>query len=949
MSTAPAPDRAPESLAAGAAQPLRGELEALLGADRVLGRASDIVRYASDASPYRLLPRAVVMARDARDVAETLAYGRANDVPVVFRAGGTSLNGQGQSDGILVDVRRHFGGVAVEDDGALARVKPGTVLGHANRVLAPHGRKLGPDPASTDIATVGGVIANNSGGMRCGTTRDSYSTVRSLTFVLASGTTIDSAAPGAAERFAAEEPELAAGLAAIRDEIRADAELSERIRRKFAIKNTTGYRLCAFLDADQPLEIFRRLLVGSEGTLGFVAEAVFETVPLPARTTTAWVHFPGIDAAIAPVRDLVDSGATAVELMVAPALITAAWNMVGAPEEWKELPPESAVLLVEFGAATDAELDAYVGRAEAILAGHETTRPIGFTRDAEEVELAWRVREGLHGLVGRLRLPGTALIVEDVCVPPERIAEGARDLQALLGEHGFLPGVAGHASAGNLHFMLTPDFAKQEDLGRYESFMAKLVELVVDKYDGSLKAEHGTGINMAPYVEREWGGKATELMWRVKRLADPDGVLAPGVVLNRDPDVHLRNLKTTPEVERSVAACVECGFCEPVCPSRNLTTTPRQRIVLRREIARQPEDSPLRRALEEEFSHDGLDTCAADGSCRLACPLGIDTGELVRELRAGRHSPRAEKLALRGAKSWATVEKASRAALRIGGRAARRTERGAGLPKAASARLPATARRGASAVYVPSCTNRIFGPEPAGGPKTHDMGGKSARRGSLAEALVDVSARAGLPVWIPAEVAGSCCGLPWSSKGFGDAHRHKANEMVELLWRWSGEGELPVVIDAASCTHAIAEPGEGALSEENAEHLAKLTILDSVAWAHDRLLPQLTVAGRVGSATVHPTCATRQLGLAPRLRALADALAEEVYVAPSATCCGFAGDRGLSHPELTAAATAPQASELAGRRFDAHLSSNRTCEIGLSRATGEPYESFVFLLERLTR
>jgi D-lactate dehydrogenase len=945
----PAPDRAPDALAAGAPQPLRGELEALLGADRVLGRASDIVRYASDASPYRLLPQVVVMARDAEDVAKTLAHGRASGVPVVFRGGGTSLNGQGQSDGILVDVRRHFGGVAVEEDGALARVKTGTVLGHANRVLAPHGRKLGPDPASTDIATVGGVIANNSGGMRCGTVRDSYSTVRSLTFVLPSGTTIDTAAPDAAARFAAAEPELAAGLAAIRDEIRADAELSERIRRKFAIKNTTGYRLCAFLDADEPLEIFRRLVVGSEGTLAFVAEAVFETVPLPARTTTAWVHFPGIDAAIAPVRDLVDAGATAVELMVAPALIVAAYNMVGAPEEWKELPPESAVLLVEFGAESNAELDGYVAKADEIFAAHETIRPVGFTGDAEEVELAWRVREGLHGLVGRVRAPGTALIVEDVCVPPERIAEGARDLQALLGEHGFLPGVAGHASAGNLHFMLTPDFAEQEDLERYESFMAKLVELIVGKYDGSLKAEHGTGINMAPYVEREWGEKATELMWRVKELVDPDGVLAPGVMLNRDPGAHLRNLKTTPPIEESANTCVECGFCEPVCPSRNLTTTPRQRIVLRREMARQPAGSPLQQALLEEYEYDSLDTCAADGSCRLACPLGIDTGKLVKELRTAGHTPRAEALALRAAKRWGGVEKASRAALRFAGPLARRTKHGAGLPPAASGKPPPTQRELAAAVYVPSCTNRIFGNPAADGPESERIGRFEARRRSLAEALVEVSARAGLPVWIPAEVVGSCCGLPWSSKGFGDAHRHKANEMIERLWRWSGEGELPVVIDAASCTHAVAEPGEGVLSEANAERLAELRILDSVAWAHDRLLPQLEVARKVGSATVHPTCATRQMGLAPRLRALANALAEEVYVAPSATCCGFAGDRGFSHPELTAAATAEQAAELSGRDFDAYLSSNRTCEIGLGRATGESYESFVFLLEELTR
>jgi D-lactate dehydrogenase len=927
---AAAPDRAPDSLAGGIAQPLRGELEALLGADRVLSRPGDLVRYASDASPYRLFPQAVVMAHDASDVARVLAYGRQKGIPVTFRAGGTSLNGQGQSDGILVDVRRHFAGVAVEDDGARARLKPGTVLGHANRVLASYGRKLGPDPASTDVATVGGVLANNSGGMRCGTSKDSYSTVRSLTFVLPSGTTIDTGAAGAAAAFAAAEPELVAGLEAIRDEIRADQELAARIRRKFEIKNTTGYRLCAFLDAEEPLQIFRRLLVGSEGTLAFVAEAIFETVPLPAVTTTAWVHFPSIDAAIAPVRELVESGATAVELMVAPALITAAWNMVGAPQEWKELPPESAVLLVEFGADDESGLVRQVERADEILGGHETIRPIAFTREPEEIELSWRVREGLHGLIGKLRLPGTALIVEDVCVPPERIAEGAKDLQALLGEHGFLPGVAGHASAGNLHFMLTPDFAKEEDLERYEAFMGKLVELIVGKYDGSLKAEHGTGVNMAPYVEREWGERATELMWRVKRLADPDGVLSPGVVLNRDPGAHLRNLKTTPPIEESATSCVECGFCEPVCPSRNLTTTPRQRIVLRREMARQPEGSPVQRALEDEFDYEALETCATDGSCQLACPVGIDTGAMVKELRHAEHSERAETAALAAAKRWGLAEGASRFGLRVGGPLARRTKRGRGLPGAASSKLPATLHSGAAAVYVPSCTNRIFA-------------------GSPIEAMVEVSGRAGLPVWIPDDVIGSCCGLPWSSKGFAAAHRHKANEMVERLWRWSGEGALPIVIDAASCTNAVADPGAGALTEVNAERLAKLEIIDSVSWAHDRLLPWLEVSEKVGAATVHPTCATRHMGLALRLKALAGALADDVYVAPSATCCAFAGDRGISHPELTESATRPQAEELGGRRFDARLSNNRTCEIGLTRATGEPYESVLILLERLTR
>jgi D-lactate dehydrogenase len=893
-----------------------------------------------------MLPKAVVMARDANDVGKVLAYGRSKGVPVTFRAGGTSLNGQSQSDGILVDVRRHWTGVEVLDDGARARLRPGTVLGHANKVLAPSGRKLGPDPASTDIACVGGVLANNSGGMRCGVVADSYSTVRSLTFVLPSGTVIDTAAPDAAERFAQAEPELAKGLAEIRDEIRADTELTGRIRKKFRIKNTTGYRLCAFLDADEPVEIFRRLLIGSEGTLGFIAEAVMETVPLPSRTTVSWLHFDGIESATDPVPALVESGATAVELMVAPALMVAAQNIAGAPQDWLELPPTSAALLVEFGAESDGELDKLVAGAEEILREHEMIRPPDFTRDPERVEVSWTVREGLHGLIGRFRPPGTSLIIEDVCVPPERIAESARDIQALLGEHGFLPGVAGHTSAGNLHFMLTPDFGKQEDLERYEAFMEKLVALILDKYDGSLKAEHGTGVNMSPYVEREWGKQATALMWRTKALADPDNVLAPGIVLNRDDGAHLRNLKTTPEIEEVANTCVECGFCEPVCPSRHLTTTPRQRIVIRREMVRQPDGSPVQRALLEQYEYDGIQTCAADGTCQIACPLGIDTGKLIKGFRAREHADKAQRQAAKVADHWASVERSARAGLRAGAVAGPLMRAGASaarslfsdelipswpgsMPPPAPAKLPRTSRESAAAVYMPACVNRIFGPPRGDGTGL-----------PLPEALVAVSARAGLPVWIPDDVDGRCCSVPWASKGYTQGAKLMADRTIEALWRWSGEGELPVVIDASSCSHGLAE--------EARERRPELEILDSVAWA-ERLLPNLEVRGKLGSVAVHPTCSTRHMGLERQLREIAAAMAEEVVQPIRATCCGMAGDRGMLHPELTKSATAEEAAELAGTDHDAYVCSNRTCEIGLQEATGAAYESFLIPLERVTR
>jgi len=919
-------DRAPDWVADGTPEPLRSQLMAALGAEQVLSRALDLVRYASDASPYRLIPKAVVTPRDVDDMRKLVAFAGASHTPLVFRAGGTSLNGQSQTDSILVDVRRHWQRVRIEDDGARVRVQPGKVLGHVNRLLARYGRRLGPDPASTDIACVGGVIANNSGGMRCGVTADSYSTVSAMTFVLPNGVVIDTAAPDAEERFREGAPELAQGLEEIRDQLRGDPELTELVRRKFTIKNTMGYRLCAFLDGDSPVEIFRRLIIGSEGTLAFVAEAVFETVPVGRHTILSLALFPDLRSAAEAVGPLVASGATATELMVAPTLIAASYNMPGTPEEWKNLPLESAALLIEFRSDNESALDDLEARALEILAQYKPSEPPRFSRDHEEIAMLWHVREGLHGLLASMRAPGQQLILEDVCVPPARIAEAAEDIRALLGEHGFLQGVAGHASAGNLHFMLTPSFGEGSDMERYDAFMNGLVDLIVTKYQGSLKAEHGTGVNMAPFVEQEWGSAATELMWKVKELADPDGILAPGIVLNREPGVHLRNLKSMPEIEESVTKCIECGFCEPVCPSRNVTTTPRQRIALRRELARQVEGSPVQQALLAQYEYDGIETCAVDGSCKYACPVAIDTGTLVKGLRHAEHGARAERAAVAAAGRYGTVERAARAGLRVGGSAARAWR--PSIPPAAPSRLPFTVGEGAAAVYMPACINRIFGND-------RDR----ATHPTVPEALVALSTRAGLPLWIPDDVAGHCCGTPWSSKGYAAGHEVMAARMRRALTRWTDGGRLPVVLDATSCTHGVRTE----VMPEGVE------VLDSIAWVHDHLLDRLELSGKLSNVVVHATCASRHLGLSGKLVAIASRMSDEVVVPAATGCCGMAGDRGWLHPELPASALRDTAAELAGQRFDGCLSSNRTCEAAMREVTGQPYASFVLALEELTR
>ncbi|KPI30317.1 D-lactate dehydrogenase (cytochrome) [Actinobacteria bacterium OV450] len=958
-----APDRVPEHHAAGTPEPLRTELTELLGAEKVLWKVSDLVRYASDASPYRFVPQVVVIAEDIDDVSAVLSYAHGRGREVVFRAAGTSLNGQALGEDILVDVRRHWAGVEVLEGGRRARIRPGTTVARANAVLARHGRVLGPDPASAVACTLGGVVANNASGMTAGTTRNSYRTLSSLTFVLPGGTVVDTADPLADEELARAQPALCRGLMEIKREIGADPGLVARIRAKYEIKNTTGYRLDAYLDGTTPVEILRGLMVGSEGTLGFIAEVVFDTVALDRKLTSALLFFPSLPAAAAAVPLFNAAGALAVEVMDGNTL-RASVSVEGVPADWAGLPKDTTALLVEFRAPDEAGRAEYERRAAEVLAGLELVAPVAsvtntFTRDTKTINGYWKARKAFVTAVGGARASGTTLITEDFAVPPSRLAEACEALLALQAEHGFDAAVAGHAAHGNLHFLLAFDAAEPADVERYGAFMDAFCRLTVERFDGSLKAEHSTGRNMAPFLEREWGPRATELMWRTKRVVDPDGLLAPRILLDRDPAAHLRGLKTIPQVEAEADPCIECGFCEPTCPSGDLTTTPRQRIVLRREMMRQQPGSPVLDGLLDAYGHDAVDTCAGDSTCKLACPVGIDTGALMRDFRHRRHGPREERAAALAARGFKAVEGAARLAVAAAGRirdrvgdgpleavtgAARRVVRPdlvpqwlAQVPGAAARKLPPTGRVGAVAVYYPACVNRIFG-GPAGWPGP-----------SLPEAVVAVSERAGRPVWIPDDVMGTCCATIWHSKGYEAGNRLMADRIVEAAWGWTAGGRLPLVVDASSCTLGLARELVPYLTDDNRALHAELKVVDSVVWAAEELLPHLEIRRTVGSAVLHPTCSMHHLGDVSQLRAVAEACATEVVIPDDAGCCAFAGDRGMLHPELTASATEREAAAVTSRAFDAHLSANRMCEVGMDRATGRSYRSALLELEWATR
>lgn len=931
----------------------------VLGADTTItSRSIDRFARAHDASHYLLIPDAVLAPRDAAGVARAFDAVRAAGRTLTFRSGGTSLSGQGVSSDILVDTRSHFRGIRVEDEGGLVRVEPGATVRQVNTRLARHGRKLGPDPASEIACTIGGVIANNSSGMACGVTENSYQTVDSLLLVLPSGTVVDTAAPDALEHLRDAEPALVDGLAALRQRLLGAPESAAFVRAQFAMKNTMGYGLNALLDFDDPVKILEHLVIGSEGTLAFVAEARFRTVEVRPRIATGLLVFTSLADAMAALPGLVTQGLATIELMDAASL-RIAQGLSDVPASIAAIEVDQhAALLVEVHASNVDELsvagDAALHQFRALPLAVEPA----LTTDAAERASLWQVRKGLYTAVAGARPSGTTALLEDIVVPVDRLLTTCERLIELFEEHEYEDSVIfGHAKDGNVHFLLNERFDDAASIERYRRFTADLVELVLGQ-GGSLKAEHGTGRIMAPFVRRQYGDFLTDMMWEIKRLVDPSGILNPGVVLSEDAESYLHDLKRVPTVESEVDRCVECGYCEPTCPSKDLTLTPRQRIVLRRDMAWAEEqgDAELVKELRADYDYEGVQTCAVDGMCGVACPVDINTGDLVRRLRAEEASKLEDGLWDAAAKGWGAVTRIGGVALTVAdalpaplvtgvtrvGRAVLGADTvplyDAGLPRGGSKAPAQVAPADAQAVFFGACIGTMFGAEGDGD------GSRDALR-----ALLE---RAEIPVVVPDDAGGLCCGTPWKSKGHLAGYDRMTVRVLSSLWEASRHGELPVVCDAASCTEGL----HVMLSKSLAEYpeYAGLRIEDATTFVAREVLPRLVVPAKLDSIAVHPTCSTTALGATGALTALAGAVAEEVYVPDGWGCCAFAGDRGMLHPELTASATAVESAQVASADearagFDAFVSANRTCEIGMTRATGKPYRHVIEVLEELTR
>jgi D-lactate dehydrogenase len=935
------------------------ELNKILPAGRIKTRYIDLVSFASDAGFYYLVPKAVVQPATEAEIVSLFKFSHQYNIPLVFRTGGTSLSGQSITDGILVDLSQFWDKITIEESGDMVRVQPGITGQMVNTFLKKYKRKIGPDPSSISAAMMGGILSNNASGMCCGVKLNSYHTTKYIRFILPDGKLFSTENKEDYARFQNECSQLYEVLKDLKIRIETNEALYNKVRNKYQTKNTVGYSLNAFIDHTHPLDILAHLLIGAEGTLAFIAEAVLQTVPDYPCKSTALLYFPDIYSACQAIIALTDAGALMVELMDRASLRSVE-DMVGMPAIVKELPLAAAALLIEFQENTYEELEFKVnGFLQSIAELSLLNAPV-FTNDPIEQDFFWKVRKGLFPAVGAVRASGTTVILEDLTFPVSKLGDAILDLQELFVKYNYSNAIIfGHAKDGNIHFVVTQSFDTPKEVEQYDLFLREVVALVVDKYDGSLKAEHGTGRNMAPFVETEWGGEAYQIMKMIKQAIDPNQLLNPGVIINDDAEAHLKDLKELPSVEAEVDKCIECGYCEHKCPSRNLTTTPRRRIVIRRVLKKLQKagDETKYKLLLDQYQYDGLETCAVDGLCATACPVDINTGDLIKRLRRENHSAFQNRVALFAAKNFKSLEWGVRAGLKIGFATNKVLGNKAmfNLTKTFKKVIPAmplwsdqmsyppnlsfpkangiseNSATTTSIVYFPACISRM-------------LGTYKGKEKSIMETFMSVCAKSGVSVHVLENLSGSCCSQIYSSKGFKEAYEYTANDIIQRLWASSKEGQLAVVTDVSSCAYTLHNM-RGALTADNQLKFDKLKILDSVEFFHDHVKPNVVVKQKKGNITVHTVCSVEKMKTVNKFVTLAKYFAEEVTVPKHTGCCGMAGDRGFLFPELTDSATMPEALEVKQRSYDGYYSSTKTCEMAMSKAVSQNYESILYLMD----
>ena len=886
--------------------------------------------YTRDASMYRFIPEAVVRPKDERELKSLLEYGRNSRIPITFRTAGTSLSGQSITTGIIAEVLYEWQKFKILDDGDAIWCEPGVNGAVANKILAPYQRRIGPDPASINVARIGGIVSNNASGMICGTEFNSYHTLKDIVFILPNGNKYDTSKPGEREKFLQNEANLASGLLGIKTAIESNSSSIGKIKEKYRIKNTIGYSMNSFLDYNHPLDIFSHLLVGSEGTLAFIANVTLKTISDPPEKGTGLLLFNSPESAGNFVPFFKSMGASAIEFLDDESLRTAK-HFEKPPYDPNRVDDDVTGLLIEYQDNSKNEIDRLIKESIKFSEKESSVVSMKLVTEQQDRETIWKIRKGLYPTIGSLRKTGTTVITEDIAVDAENLAQAIRGLKNIFRKREFTDGVIfGHAKDGNLHFITSVDLDDKNGARNYEGMMRDLSDMTLRQFNGSLKAEHGTGRNMAAFVEAEWGGPLYELMWKVKNLTDPLNILNPDVLLSRNEQIHMNNLKPMPIVHDEVDQCIECGFCERVCPSRGLTLTPRQRIAVMRELKLET----IAKSDINKFNYDVNETCATDGLCEMECPVNINTGTMVKSLRYNSNSKYILVNFIKN--NFKIAVSFIRFGLRIGQffeklfgpnflwKFTRSTN------SILKTRLPIWPKNGIKLaksffpissinqnpdyIVFPSCASRVL---------AADQTGKTS-----AEYLTRIANIAGIKIKYLKNYSDFCCGMAFDSRGqkiIGDEMRKK---LMNQLRKESKMGSIPVVLDMSPCTQFL---------EKSSSDLA---ILDSVQFIQ-QIKGKFELKQSNESILVHPVCSSQKMGSTHEITKLANLCSKSVETTLEPFCCGTGGDRSIRFPELPQNAADQLIDKINSTKG---VSSSRTCELGLQDSTGIVFSSIEALV-----
>lgn len=905
--------------------------------------------YGVDASCYSYLPKVVVKAEDEREVRRLIRLCQQCGTPFTFRAAGSSLSGQCSSEDVLIVCNDGFKKMEVIDDGKALKCECGVIGSDANDLLKPYNRKIGPDPATLATALVGGILNNNSSGMCCGTAQNSYKTIRSIRVVLLDGTVLDTSDKKSIEQFLREKPQMVEDILQLRKEILADEELTHLIHHKYKIKNTTGYGLNSLVDFEDIIDIINHLFIGSEGTLGFVSEIVYNTVEDVPHKGCGLMFFSTLNDASLAVVALANMGrekVVAAEMMDYQSL-KAVQTLENVPDFVREVPEGTSAILFQTESYSKQTVDENLAFIKEQLKDIPTAIPSLYSQDPKEYDSWWAIRKGILPIVGGQRRKGTTVITEDVCFQIEDFTKGIEMLTELFHKYDFVDGgvIFGHALSGNVHFNITPDFSDPKDTKNFGDLVKEMSERV-SGFGGSLKAEHGTGRMVAPFVEMEWGRKAYEINRRIKAIFDPERILNPDVMITDDPDVYKKNLKAQCVIDDAFTICMECGFCEKHCPSRNLTLTPRQRIALLRETKRLENEGnfTLASELRKGYEYFGVDTCAACSMCKGLCPLSIDTAQIALSMR--RIDPPAPELAKKIYDNFSTTLQMCRAGVSLEGiagsiitqKAISKITEGLHGVTGVTPYVPKTTPKAnryklknrikptnfEKVVYFSTCANRAFKP---------NQGYDDDR--SLQQVVESLCNKAHIDIIYPKHIENLCCGL--SFENYDDVHERAVKDLHDALMKASQNGKYPIVIDHSACfNHAF-------------KHMPDLEINDISEFLCKYVVPHLDIEKCDERVIVHKQCKIKSLNKSQYIEDLARLCTDHVFNIKSFACDGFAGQKGFFTPELNKSATKDLAGEIAEYGATLGVSSSSTCEIGLGENGGIPFVGVAFLLDRCSK